>query len=268
MIRTAIRKQRKVFLGVLTILSIFAGYHILSAWMHARIPNDTTVPNWSQLAEGIRQVTDADTISGESWLISDAKATAYRLFMGLLVGIIGAIIIGLLMGCFKTIEAIFLPPLAFFAKVPPTAALGVFFVLVGTDIKMFTAMIAFGVLPTMGQSVYIAVRDVSDEFLYKAYTLGASNCEVIWTIIVRAILPKLLDAIRLAIGPAVVYLIAAEMLCSDVGFGYRIRLQARLLNMNIVYFYLVLLAAFGFGMDYGLRLIQSAFCRWYTQEGA
>jgi NitT/TauT family transport system permease protein len=157
--------------------------------------------------------------------------------------------------------------LAFLAKVPPTAALAVFFILVGTDIKMFTAMIAFGVLPTMGQSVYIAARDVSDEFLYKAYTLGASNCEVIWNVIARTILPKLLDAIRLAIGPAVVYLIAAEMLCSDVGFGYRIRLQARLLNMNIVYPYLVLLAAFGFAMDYGLRGLQLILCRWYTREG-
>lgn len=267
MIRRPIKKRYKVILGVLAVLTMIAGYHTLSAWMHLKIPDDTTVPTWSQLAEGIRKAVDTNTISGESWLESDVKATAYRLFLGLLVGVVGAVIVGLLMGCFKTIEAIFLPPLAFLAKIPPTAALAVFFILVGTDIKMFTAMIAFGVLPTMGQSIYIAARDVSDEFLFKAYTLGASNCEVIWNVITRAILPKLLDGIRLAIGPAVVYLIAAEMLCSDVGFGYRIRLQARLLNMNIVYPYLVLLAAFGFGVDYGLRLLQQKCCRWYTLEG-
>lgn len=255
-----------MILGILSILALLVGYHVLSLCVHAKTPDDTTVPNWSQMAAGIQRALTTDTISGESWLISDARATAYRLFMGLFVGIVGAAIVGLLMGCFKPIEAILLPPLAFLSKIPPTAALAVFFILVGTDIRMFTAMITFGVLPTMGQSVYIATRDVSDEFLYKAYTLGASNCEVIWNIIMRTILPKLLDAIRLAIGPAVVYLIAAEMLCSDTGFGYRIRLQARLLNMNIVYPYLVLLAAFGFGMDYGLRFLQRVLCPWYTIE--
>lgn len=150
-----------------------------------------------------------------------------------------------LMGCFKAWEALLLPPLALLAKVPLTAALAVFFALVGTDLEMVTAMIAFGLLPTRGQAVYLAVRDVSDELLDKAYTPGASHPGVIWNVIVQAILPKLIDAVRLSIGPAVVYLIAAEMVCSDVGFGYRIRLQARLLNMNVVYPYLALLAAFG-----------------------
>ncbi len=46
-----------------------------------------------------------------------------------------------------------------------------------------------------------------------------------------------------------VYLIAAEMVVGDVGFGYRIRLQSKLLNMSVVYPYLAMLAAFGFGMD-------------------
>ena len=57
----------------------------------------------------------------------------------------------------------------------------------------------------------ITVREVPQELIDKSYTLGASNLEVVWCVIVRFILPKLLDAIRLQIGPAMVYLIAAEM---------------------------------------------------------
>ena len=75
--------------------------------------------------------------------------------------------------------------------------------------------------------------------------------------------PKLLDALRLVIGPALVYLIAAEMVVGDVGFGYRIRLQSKLLNMSVVYPYLALLAAFGFGMDYALKRLQRKLCPWY-----
>jgi len=43
-------------------------------------------------------------------------------------------------------------------------------------------------------------------------------------------------------------------------------LQARLLNMNVVYPYIVLLAMFGFGMDFGLKRLQRAWCPWYNIE--
>jgi NitT/TauT family transport system permease protein len=128
---------------------------------------------------------------------------------------------------------------------------------------MYVAMIAFGILPTLAMTVYLAVKEFPEELQFKAYTLGASHTEVIWTIIFRYVFPKLIDALRLVIGPAMVFLIAAEMLVGDVGFGYRIRLQSKLLNMSVVYPYLAMLAAFGFAMDYLLRLLQRKWCPWY-----
>ena len=82
----------------------------------------------------------------------------------------------------------------------------------------------------------------------------------------RQVLPKFIDAVRLAIGPAIVFLIAAEMVVGDIGFGYRIRLQFKLTNMNVVYPYLVMLAFFGFALDYGLRLLRAKLCPWYQRN--
>jgi NitT/TauT family transport system permease protein len=169
------------------------------------------------------------------------------------------------MGCFSQVEAFLQPPLSLLAQIPPTAALAVFFVLAGTGQKMYLYMIGFGILPALAQTVYLAVKDFPEELLHKSYTLGASHLEVICSIILRQVLPRLIDALRLAIGPALVYLIAAEMVVGDVGFGYRIRLQSKLLNMSVVYPYLALLAAFGFTMDFLLRRLQGALCPWYLQ---
>ena len=85
-------------------------------------------------------------------------------------------------------------------------------------------------------------REVPSEVIDKSYTLGASHCEVIWNVIVPQIIPKFLDTVRLQIGPAVVYLIAAEMLKGDAGFGYRIRMRQRVTDMSVVYTYLALLS--------------------------
>ncbi|MFH1038172.1 MAG: ABC transporter permease subunit [PVC group bacterium] len=266
MLRQPINTRWTVLLGVLSVLILLAAYTVISLRQHQKNPDDTTIPTWKQLQAGVKKVIEVNPRSGERWLMVDAEATASRLFLGLLFGVLGAILLGVLMGCFPVIEALLAPPLSLLAKVPPTAALAVFFVLVGTDTEMYVTMIAFGILPVLAQSIYLAVRDVPAEFLYKSYTIGASNAEVIWNIIVRAIFPKLIDTVRLQIGPAMVYLIAAEMVCGDVGFGYRIRLQSRLLNMNVVYPYLAILAAFGFAMDFGLRFAQKICCPWYAHE--
>ena len=177
------------------------------------------------------------------------------------------VIVGVAMGCFPVVEALLAPPLSFLAKIPPTAALAVFFVLFGTDLQMYTAMITFGILPSLAHSIYLAVEDIPGELINKSYTLGASHAELVWNVVVRIVLPRMIDAIRLQIGPAMVYLIAAEMVTGDVGFGYRIRLQSRLLNMNVVYPYLVFLAGFGFVMDYALRRLQQVTSPWYAERG-
>ena len=263
MIRKPIKKRWTILLGILSVLLLLGSYSLLSYLQHKANPDDTTIPTWRQLSAGVGKAFKSNARTGEIWIVEDFKATFFRLFLGLFFGVFGAIISGLLMGCFKSMESFLVPPLSLLAKIPPTAALAVFFVMVGTGTNMYVVMIAFGVLPILAQTVYLSVKEVPEELQNKAYTLGASHTEIIWNIIFRFILPKLIDAVRLQIGPAMVYLIAAEMVCGDVGFGYRIRLQSRLLNMSVVYPYLVMLAAFGFCMDYSLRLLQKKACPWY-----
>lgn len=263
MIGTPIGRIWKMLLGVISIGIMIGAYHLLSERQHRENPNDKTIPNWTQLQEGIERAWTPNERNGERWLLVDAKATGWRLFLGMLAGTVGGVVLGMLMGCFAPIESLFLPPLAITAKLPPTAMLAVFFVMVGTNTEMFVAMIAFGILPILAQSVYLAVKEVPDELRFKAYTLGASHLEVIWNVLFRQVLPKLIDSVRLQIGPAIVYLIAAEMVVADAGFGYRIRLQFKLLNMATVYPYLAILAAFGFLMDFTLTELQRRTCPWY-----
>jgi len=262
-IRRPISRQYATVLSLLAIGLLVVGYTWLSHRQHQRNPDDTTIPSWKQLAGGVQQAVEVNKRSGERWLVQDLKASGFRLACGLVSGIAAAVALGMFMGCYSPAEAFFHPPLALLAQIPPTAALAVFFVLAGTGDPMFVSMIGFGILPALAMSVFLAVKEFPEELQFKAYTLGASHFEVIWSILFQYVLPKLLDAIRLCIGPAMVYLIAAEMVVGDVGFGYRIRLQSKLLNMSVVYPYLALLAGFGFFADWGLRWLRRTWCPWF-----
>lgn len=265
MIRQPIERRSQILLGVASVCLLVLLYAGLSHRQHRANPKDTTIPNLSQFVVGWRLLATKDA-AGDVWIVEDAVATFGRLFAGLSVGILLAVAVGIGMGCFAQLEFFFLPPLSFLAKIPPTAMLAVYFVLVGTELKMYMAMISLGILPTMAQAIYQAAKkDVSDNAISKAYTLGASHCETIYNVVYKQILPRIIENVRLQIGPALVFLIAAEWLVANVGFGYRLRIQSRLLNMNVVYTYLVFLGATGFAMDWCLSLARRKLCSWFGE---
>lgn len=265
MIRRPITLRGRLLLGIASFVTLAILYTCVSAWKYSQNPKQTTIPGWSTLAEGIGKVYEPqDEYDGRSIMWEDSKASFSRLATGLGIGCSVGVIVGIAMGCYSVIEAFCLPPLTFLAKIPPTAMLAVFYALVGVNFEFFIAMIAFGVLPTLAPSIYHAVKnDVPDELINKALTLGASQPEVIWNVIYKQVLPRIIDAIRLQVGPAMVYLIAAEWINTDIGFGYRFRALTRLSQMNVIYIYLVYLGIIGLIIDFSLTWTRKKLCPWF-----
>ncbi len=264
MIRKPISRRWQVGLGVAAFVLLAAFYTVLSHRQHARNPDDTTIPTWERLHARLVELTTPNPRTEEVRLWLDARVTLWRLFSGMVLAVILGVPLGILMGCYPAVGAFLLPPLALLAKIPPTAMLAIFFVMVGTGYELYVTMIVFGVLPILAQTVYhAAAEDVPDELIDKAKTLGASQFEIVGEVIFRQVLPKTLDAIRLQVGPAMVYLIAAEMLLADVGLGFRIRMQARLMDMSTVYIYLLFLGLVGLLTDFALVRFRRWLCPWY-----
>lgn len=228
---------------------------------------DRTVPSLSMLWHDgfLRAITPQGAFKRKvTWLYSDFYATGVRLIVALVLGVIASVVLGLLMGCFDPVDAFFMPPLAFLSKVPATAVLPIFFVLIGINFSMYVVIIVFGMLPSLAQAISAAVRkDVPEELIFKAYTLGASQLELIWNVIWRQVLPRVLDAVRLQIGPAVVLLVAAEWLVSGAGVGYRLKLFFQRTDMTVVFVYVILLGIIGLAADYFLIWLRRRLCPWF-----
>lgn len=230
---------------------------------------DRTIPTWSMLWKDgfVRASTEQGNFKKkEIWITQDFFATAKRLITGLVVGTILSVLLGILMGCFDPIEAFLMPPFALMAKVPATAVLPVFFVLVKINFTMYIAVIVFGMVPTLAQAISASVRkDVPEELMYKALTLGASKLELIYEVIFRQVLPRVLDAVRLQIGPALVLLIAAEWMVSGEGIGYRLRLFYQRTDMSVILAYVLILSIVGLVVDYGLIWLRRKLCPWFGE---
>lgn len=264
-IRQPIPAWLRIGLGIAGVASIFVGYAAIARFHPSA---EQLIPGAREFAAAIKTTLVPHALSGEVMLLQDSLATFGRLAAGLGVGVAIAVLLGMLMGVYPAVAAFFGPPLSIFAKVPPTAALAIFLALTAAgELEFFISLIAFGITPTLTQSVWLAARDgVPSELIDKAMTLGASQLEIVTRVILRQVLPTLMEAIRLSIGPAIVFLVAAEWIAADEGFGMRIRLDSRALKMSRVYFYLAVLAGAGWSLDWAMRLAVGWLCPWYGRR--
>jgi NitT/TauT family transport system permease protein len=284
MLRTRISWPWHLALGVLPFLLLAVLYiwraDVLDREVnHGRDSDDqrpTVLPTWSRFVKTWVEDTtpeipdDPDPDNPpRSILWTDVTTTAYRFLWGLGLSIAIAVPLGLLMGCYSPVEAFFNPPLAFVAKIPATATYGVFLIVpfVGNSETMYTALILFGVLPALTQTVFLAAKDdVPEELLFKARTLGASQAACIWDVIFKMTVPKIIDAVRLAVGPALIFLYAVEMLQGEDGIGCRIRLAGKkgVPGAAEVYMYLFIAGVLALGLDLSLRGLLRLLCPWYS----
>jgi NitT/TauT family transport system permease protein len=269
MIRRPIPQWLVILLGMLGVCSLLTMYGGLSYRESAKNENQRVIPGLTIFRGGVARMTaprGTEESPKPSMLVSDLRATYWRLFLGIGLGVVLSVLVGIAMGSYRWIAAPLVPIISFLAKIPPTAMLPIYLVLVGSDQTMFTTMVALGIFFTMAQSVYQSiVNDVRDEAIDKAYTLGASDPEIIYEVIWKQILPPILDTIRLQIGPAMIFLLAAEMLVGGEGMGYRIRMESRSLDMSIPYIYLCILGFTGLIGDWCLLWLRKKLCPWYDR---
>lgn len=294
MIGKSISKKAARVCATTSVVVLLATYSALSFVQHQKNPLDRTIPTWGQLWEGMvflcEQPSSSDT--DESDLLAAAlagagiqeeqradrqkgflegrilweasKATLGRLAGGLSTGILGGVFMGVLMGCFLKVDASVSPIMYFASRIIPTAAMPIFFKLAGIDMEMYVAMITFGSMPIVTLTVSSYVQEFPPELRFKAYTLGADNLEVITTAIFPYVLPKVLDLSILMIGPALVYLIAAEQIVAGEGFGYRIRVLTKATRFEAVYPLIVILTAYAGIITFALKRVQRLLCPWYN----
>ena len=99
-------------------------------------------------------------------------------------------------------------------------------------------------------------------------TLGGSQLGYVYRIALPQIMPRAIDTLRLTLGAAWLFLIAAEAIASTEGLGYRIFLVRRYLAMDIIIPYVAWITCLGFLFDYLLRLLRKKMFPWYQGDNA
>jgi NitT/TauT family transport system permease protein len=254
-----------LMLSMLPFIVVICAYLFYS---HARLlenPGDKLLPAPSTIASTVhRYAFEEDERSGDYLFWNDTSASLERLLIALSISAVGGLSLGLAIGVLPYLRVTIAPFVAAVSLIPPLAILPILFIVVGLGELAKVTLIVVGVAPIIVRDIAMRTAELPNEQIIKAQTLGASTWQLVIRVVLPQMWPRLIDALRLSLGSAWLFLIAAEAIASTEGLGYRIFLVRRYLAMDVILPYVAWITLLAFGMDWLLRIVRTKMFSWAT----
>jgi NitT/TauT family transport system permease protein len=250
-------------LGVAPFIALLIVYVVASRLRLADNPDDKLVPSFADMGHSIwNYAFTADTRSGKYLLWADTWASLRRIGAALAISAGGGLVLAMAIGIVPRIRALLSPLLSTLAMIPPLAVLPILFIVLGLEETAKISLIVIGIMPAIARDLSQRVMELPEEQLVKAQTLGASTWQLALRVVLPQTVPRLIDALRLNMGAAWLFLIAAEAIASTQGLGYRIFLVRRYLAMDVILPYVAWITLLAVASDLMLRLIRARAFPW------
>jgi NitT/TauT family transport system permease protein len=253
----------RLVLGVAPLAALALAYLIAAGALHAVNPTEKILPTPLAMIDQIRvMAAQVDPRTGAIPLWQDTAASLRRLGVGLSIATAAALVLGLAIGLIPLVRAGLGPLVAAVAVIPPIAVLPVLFITFGLGETAKIVLIVVGVTPFMVRDLAGHIAAIPEEQMVKGQTLGASTWQLALRVALPQAMPRLLESLRLSLGPAWVFLISAEAIASDVGLGYRVFLVRRYLAMDIILPYVAWIALLAVAFDLILLTLSRRLYPW------
>jgi NitT/TauT family transport system permease protein len=257
-----------LMLSALPFILVVAAYLYYSNARLAANPGDKLLPAPATIAATMHRFAfEEDERNGEYLLWNDTWASLERLLTALAISALIGVTLGVAIGVLPYVRATLAPIVAAVSLIPPLAILPILFIVVGLGELAKITLIVIGVTPVIVRDLAMRTGELPREQIIKAQTLGSSTWQLILRVVLPQIWPRLIDALRLTLGSAWLFLIAAEAIASTEGLGYRIFLVRRYLAMDVILPYVAWITLLAFSMDWGLRLLRAKAFAWARADG-
>ena len=255
------------YLTAIPFIILVVAYFTASHIRLSENPNDKLLPSLEKFGAAITRLAfEPDRRTGQYTLWVDTGASLARLGMGIGISTAVGLIFGIAIGLIPYIRSTLAPLVAVISLIPPLAILPILFIIFGLGEVAKVVLIVIGITPFLIRDLSQRVMEIPIEQIVKAQTLGANSWQIVTRLALPQILPRLISAVRLSLGPAWLYLISSEAIASTAGMGYRIFLVRRYLAMDVIIPYVVWITLLAFLLDYVLRLIARRSFKWMGDE--
>ena len=185
-----------------------------------------------------------------------------RVLLGFSMATVAGVILGIAMGRFKLIEAIFRPLFELVRPIPSVAwiPLAIVWFGIGETAKLFIIFMAGFV--NIVVNTYSGAKQVDENMLGVAYMLGANEVQAFFRVVIPSCVPYIFAGMQVGLSTCWMAVLAAEMGSSTEGIGWTITAGQEAGDMTQIFVGIIAIAVVGLLLAVLMRWMEKVLCQW------
>jgi NitT/TauT family transport system permease protein len=199
------------------------------------------------------------SISQDSRFWISVFASMQRIIIGISIAAVFGIPIGILVGFYPKLRRLSYSPIQFVRMISPLSWMPLALLLFASFESAVYFLIVIATICPIILNTTIGVLNINPQWIKMALNQGASNFQLIKTIVIPASFPYMLTSIRLALGVAWIVLVPAEFLGVSSGLGYLINDARDTMEYDKLMALIITIGILGFFLDRIIQKLQHTF---------
>jgi NitT/TauT family transport system permease protein len=191
----------------------------------------------------------------EAGFTFDILISIYRVWMAFALAALMAIPLGILMSSFRIVGSVTEPVVDFIRYLPVPALVPLTIIWFGIGELSKIVLLWMGTFFQLVLLIADDARRVPREYVETGRTLGAGSSQIMRDILVPAMLPSMVDNLRITLGWCWTYLVIAEIVAANSGIGYVIWAAKRYVQTDKVFAGILAIGIIGLATDQAIRAL-------------
>lgn len=246
------RRPWLIALGAVLPLLLLGAWQLISAFQLVpayRLPSPASV--WLAAVD----------LSNRGLLWSDIGISVQRVLIGFVIGAVVGLILGSIVGLSRVASAFFAPTIGAFRAVPSLAWVPLLVLYLGITEDSKVTLIAIGALFPVYTTVAGALRHVDPQLVELGQAYGLGRFQLLRQVQLPAVVPSIVSGLRLALAQSWLFLVAAELIASAMGLGFRLLDSQQNGRIDRMFLVIILLGILGKTTDALIGLLERYLLR-------
>ncbi|HUO23439.1 MAG TPA: ABC transporter permease [Caulobacteraceae bacterium] len=252
-LRRTLRGARATLLGFLAVALVVACWQLTTTF---KLVDRLFLPPPLVVLSAFKDIITSSTF------IRDLRVSGYEFGVGLGLSILIGGVLGILSGWYKPVEEFLRPIVISLNSVPHLAFIPLLILIFGIGTLPKIILVLLSCVVVMIMNTAAGVENVDPQLMRMSRSFGASDGQVIRTIVAPSVIPFFMTGVRISVGRAVVAVAVAEIFASVAGLGNILITAQSSLNMPVMYAAVVLLTLIGIVLTQAAALLERYMQRW------
>jgi len=195
-------------------------------------------------------------------ILGYVAASLVSLVIGYGLAASGGILLGLLMGRYRTVEYVIEPYVGALLTAPKLVFVPILYAFLGIGRGIQVAVVFLSAFFIIVINTMAGIRSVDASWIEMARAFGAKERQLFWKVLLPGALPLIMAGLRLGMGRAVKGMIRGEMYIALFGMGALLRKYGSRFDSESVFAILLVVVALALVCSYAVQLVERRLTGW------